>query len=84
MKFSKSAKKSRGQYLRLQNLNKMFHSNYTRHQKIGLNSLTTRDLTAEFGNSVDLDEVAYNEPPHLDLHCLPSHLCISQYNIAWT
>ena len=27
---------------------------------------------AEFANSVDLDEVAHNEPPHLDLHCLPS------------
>ena len=26
---------------------------------------------AEFANSVDLDEVAHNEPPHLDLHCLP-------------
>ena len=23
-------------------------------------------------NSVDPDEVAHNEPPHLDLHCLPS------------
>ena len=29
---------------------------------------------AEFANSVDLDEVAHNEPPHLDLHCLPSSL----------
>ena len=29
---------------------------------------------AEFANSVDLDEVANNEPPHLDLHCLPSSL----------
>ena len=26
---------------------------------------------AEFANSVDLNE-AHNEPPHLDLHCLPS------------
>ena len=26
----------------------------------------------ELGNSVDPDEVAHNEPPHLDLHCLPS------------
>ena len=25
---------------------------------------------AELANSVDLDEVAHNEPPHLDLHCL--------------
>ena len=32
--------------------------------------------TAEFANSIDLDEVAHNEPPHLDLHCLPSSLCI--------
>ena len=30
--------------------------------------------TAEFANSVDLDEVAHDEPPHLDLHCLPSSL----------
>ena len=29
---------------------------------------------AEFANSVDLDEVAQNEPPHLDLNCLPSSL----------
>ena len=27
---------------------------------------------AEFANSVDLDEVAQHEPPHLDLHCLLS------------
>ena len=32
--------------------------------------------TAEFANSVDLDEVAHNEPPHLELHCLPSCLRI--------
>ena len=29
---------------------------------------------AEFANSVDLDEVVHGEPPHLDLHCLPSSL----------
>ena len=29
---------------------------------------------AEFANSVDLDEVAHNEPPHLDLHWLPPSL----------
>ena len=29
---------------------------------------------AEFANSVALDEVAQNEPPHLDIHCLPSSL----------
>ena len=27
---------------------------------------------AEFAVSVDLDKVAQNEPPHLDLQCLPS------------
>ena len=26
----------------------------------------------KFSNSVDLDEVAHNEPPHLALHSLPS------------
>ena len=26
---------------------------------------------ADFANSVDPDEVAHHEPPHLDLHCLP-------------
>ena len=31
---------------------------------------------AEFANSLDLDEVAHDEPPHLHLHCLPSSLCI--------
>ena len=31
---------------------------------------------AEIANHVDLDEVAQNEPPHLDLHCLPSGLRI--------
>ena len=31
---------------------------------------------ADFANSVDLDEVAHKEPPHLDLHCLPSSLCL--------
>ena len=29
---------------------------------------------AEFANSGDLDEVAHNEPPHLDLHSLPSSI----------
>ena len=43
---------------------------------------------AEFANSVDLDEVAHNEPPHLDVHCLPSSLWILDMiyfglNIFW-
>ena len=29
---------------------------------------------AEFANSVDLDDVAHDEPPHLDLYCLHSSL----------
>ena len=28
----------------------------------------------ELVNSVNLEEVAHDEPPHLDLHCLPSSL----------
>ena len=28
----------------------------------------------EFANSLDSDEVAHNEPPHLDLRYLPSAL----------
>ena len=39
-----------------------------------INSLTTRDEIAKFAYSVDLDEVAHNEPPRLDQHCLPSSL----------
>ena len=35
------------------------------------NSLVPETKIAEFANSVDLDEVAHNEPPHLDLHYLP-------------
>ena len=30
----------------------------------------------EFANSIDLDEVAHNESPHVDLHCLPCNLRI--------
>ena len=28
----------------------------------------------EFANSIDLDEMAHNEPPHLNLHSLPSRI----------
>ena len=31
---------------------------------------------AEIAKGIDLDKVAHNEPPHLDLHCLPSSFCI--------
>ena len=43
---------------------------------IRVNSLTTETKIAQFANSADLDEVAHNEPPHPDLHCLPSSFCI--------
>ena len=36
----------------------------------------------ETANSVDLDEVAHYEPPHLDLHCLPSSLNFENH-IPW-
>ena len=39
--------------------------------------------TAEFINGVDLDEVAHLEPPHLDLHCLPSSLCIFNMDLTY-
>ena len=45
-----------------------------------LNSLVLKTKIAEFANSVDLDEMAHNEPPHLDLHFLPSLNC--QHDIA--
>ena len=42
---------------------------------LGSNHLKVQETQiAEFANSVDLDEVAHYEPPHLDLHCLPSSL----------
>ena len=34
----------------------------------------TKMKIVEFAYSVDPDEVAHNEPPRLDLHCLPSGL----------
>ena len=39
-----------------------------------LTLLVPETKMAEFANSVDLDEVAHNEPPHQDLHYLPSSL----------
>ena len=40
----------------------------------GLTLYVPGTKTAEFANSIDLDEVALFEPPHLDLRCLPSSL----------
>ena len=42
----------------------------------GLTLYVPETKIAEFANSVDLDEVAHNEPPHQELHCLPSSLWI--------
>ena len=39
-----------------------------------LTLLVPETKIAEFQNSVDLGEVAHNDPPHLDLHCLSSSL----------
>ena len=33
-----------------------------------------RRKQVKFADSVELDKVAHNEPPHLDVHCLPSSL----------
>ena len=38
---------------------------------------------AEFSNSVYLDEVAHNEPPHQDL-LFALYFVNSLYDIAWT
>ena len=46
-------------------------------QLLANNSLTLKVpemKIAEFENSVDPDEAAHTEPPHLDLHSLPSSL----------
>ena len=63
-----------------------FDSNW---QRIFVTALTFRldqaisgTKIAEFANSVDLDEVAHNEPPHLELHCLPSNLSILSLKIS--
>ena len=41
---------------------------------IAINSFSTSNEKDKFANRVDLDEVAHNEQPHLDLHCFPSSL----------
>ena len=45
---------------------------YRIHGMKTFNTFTSETKIAEFTNSVDPDEGAHNEPPHLDLHCLPS------------
>ena len=41
---------------------------------LDLKTLSTKTKIAEFANSINLDEMAHNESPHLDLHCLSSSL----------
>ena len=43
-------------------------------QKRSLTLSVPKRKIAEFANSIDFDEMAHNEPPHLDLHCLLSCL----------
>ena len=40
----------------------------------GLTLVAPKMKKVEIANRVDPDEVAQHEPPHLDLHCLPSSL----------
>ena len=36
--------------------------------------IVPKKIMVKFADSVYPREVAHNEPPHLDLHCLPSSL----------
>ena len=55
-----------------------FASNCGVHSKLSSGGFLTLEVPeikiAEFANSIDLVEVAHDEPPHSDLHCLPSSL----------
>ena len=57
--FNPKVQKSRRQNLRQQNWKKYFAT-----------TLSFCELKDQKANSVDSDEVAHYEPPHLDLHCL--------------
>ena len=48
-----------------------FSSTFLNRNKI---FLAPKTKLAKFANSIDPDEVAHNEPPHLGLHCLPFSL----------
>ena len=41
---------------------------------LNCNPKAAKMKVAELANSIDPDEVAQNEPPHLNLCCLPSSL----------
>ena len=47
---------------------------FSKHAVLPLSLLVPEMKIAEFANGVDPGEVAHNEPPHLDLHCLSSSL----------
>ena len=50
---------------------------------IGRNAVP-RLKKVEFANIVDLNEAAHNEPPHLDLQCLPSTVVENSVSFNWT
>ena len=57
---------------KLGNIHQTFHNSLCCNHSATLQ--VTSIETAEFANSIEPDEVAHNEPPHLDLHCLLSSL----------
>ena len=68
--FNPKVQKSRRQNLRQRNWKKNFLQT----------AISFCELKYQKANSVDSDEVAHYEPPHLDLHCLQieifSFLCL--------
>ena len=57
--------------LKIRKLNSKNERKIKTHRPWSFNSLVPETKMAEFANSVDFDEVAHNEPPHLDLHVCP-------------
>ena len=47
---------------------------YSNVSPLRISCLSTSDENRWFAKSVDLDEVAHNQPSHLDLDCLPFSL----------
>ena len=58
----------RGNIVNMHQFTSLFH--LTAHVTL----LLPEKKIAESANRVDLHEVAHNEPPHQDPHCLPSSL----------
>ena len=65
-----------------------FSTVFKSHQELGterlcaIKTLLYLKIT-DFTNSVGSDEVAHDEPPHLNLHCSPSSLHIMNNDRAW-